>query len=83
MARIAFSLDASVATLNANTELLEDLRYYAEEEGDFAEEAQRRDIEIQPMTLTEGQITIPIYGISRAIPDFLETAEVGEIRPDH
>ena len=81
VARIAFSLDASVATLNANTELLEDLRYYAEEEGDFAEEAQRRDIEIQPMTLTEGQITIPIYGISRAIPDFLETAEVGEISP--
>ena len=81
VARIAFSLDASVATLNANTELLEDLRYYAEEEGEFAEETQRRDIEIQPMTLSEGQITIPIYGVSRAIPDFLETAEVGEISP--
>lgn len=81
VARIAFTLNASVATLNASTEALEDLRYYAEEEGSFAEEAQRRNIEIQPMTLTEGQITIPIYGISRAIPSFLETAEVGEISP--
>ena len=81
VARIAFSLDASVATLNANTEVLEDLRYYAEEEGSFAEEAERRNVEIQPMTLSEGQISIPIYGISRAVPNFLETAEVGEISP--
>lgn len=81
VARITFSLDASVATLNANTEELEDLRYYAEEEGSFAEEAQRRNVEIQPMTLSEGQISIPIYGISRAIPNFLATAEVGEISP--
>ena len=81
VARIAYSLDASVATLNAHTEALEDLRYYAEEEGSFAEEAERRGIEIQPMTLTEGQVSIPIYGISRAIPNFLATSEVDEISP--
>jgi len=33
------------------------------------------------MTLSEGQISIPIYGISRAIPNFLATAEVGAISP--
>ena len=81
VARIAFTIDASVATLNANAETLEDMRYYAEEEGGFSEEAGRRNLEVQPMTLMEDQITIPIFGISRAVPAFLKTAEVGDISP--
>ena len=81
VARITFSLDASVATLNTNVEALEDLKYYAEEEGNFSDEANRRNITVNNLTLVEDQTSIPLYGISRAIPFFLKTAEEGDISP--
>ena len=81
LATISFTLDASVATLNAIEESLEDLKYYAEEEGDFTAEAQRRGIALLPMQVQEDQISLPQIGITRSVPTFLKTARVGDISP--
>ena len=81
LARLAVTLDASVATLNALTEALEDLSYFGEESGDFAGEAARRDISLETMDMEAGQIALPGFGVSRALAKFLEDAGTGDISP--
>ncbi len=81
LARLAVTLDASVATLNALTEMLEDLRYFSEETGDFAGEAARRSIGLQSMDMEAGQVAIPGLGVSHALAKFLEGADEGDISP--
>ena len=81
LARIEITLDASVATLTAMTESLEDLGYFGEESGDFAGEAARRNIGVQTMDMEAGQVSIPGFGTSRALAKFLEDAEPGDISP--
>ena len=81
-ARIAdftLPLRASVATLNAAQGELDDLQYFASEEGDFAGEAARRGLTIQSVSVEEDQQFIPGIGNSRALEIFLETAEEGAV----
>ena len=81
LARLGVMLDASVATLNALTESLEDLSYFGEETNDFAGEAARRNIALQSMNMEADQIAIPGIGTSRALAKFLEGAKEGSISP--
>lgn len=74
IADLAMRLAPSLATLNRIQERLEDLAYYAEESGNFAEEAQRLGLQVQEMRLEEGQQFIPGIGQSRAILNFLAKA---------
>ncbi len=81
LAQLAYTIDASVATLNSIQESLEDLAYYAEEEGDFVSEAGRRNIEIQTLQVQDGQTAIPGFGQSFAMEAFLRNSDVGDISP--
>ena len=81
LADLAQTLEASVATLNAIQEKLDDLKFYAEESGDFAGEAARRDIPLQTLQIQQDQVVIPTFGPSRSLARFLETAEMNDISP--
>ena len=81
LAQLAYTIDASVATLNSIQESLEDLAYYADEEGDFVSEAGRRNIEIQTLQVQDGQTAIPGFGQSFAMEAFLRNSDVGDISP--
>ena len=81
LSRLAYTISVSVATLNNLQESLEDLRFYAEEEGNFTSEAERRGIEIESLQIQEGQTTIPRFGRSFAIEAFLRDADTGDISP--
>ena len=79
IADLALEIDANVATLNQIQEELDDLRYFAEETGDFDQEAQRMGMEIQRVRVEEEQANIPGIGSGYAVLDFLETANAGDI----
>ena len=81
IAHLRLPIDASVATLNAVQESLDDLRFYAEESGDFAGEAGRRAISMESLQMQEGQQFLPSFGLSLGVTRFLETAETGAISP--
>jgi len=81
LSRLAYTIDVSVATLNNIQETLEDLRYYAEEEGNFIEEAQRRDITVESLQIQDEQTSIPGLGQSYAIEAFLREAGTDDISP--
>jgi len=81
LAQLAYTIDASVATLNSIQESLEDLAYYADEEGDFVSEAGRRNIEIQTLQVQDGQTAIPGFGQSFAMEAFLRDSDIGDISP--
>jgi len=81
LARLGLSLEASVATLNALTEELEDLAYFGDETGDFVGEAERRGVDLQKMTIEEDQVSIPGLGASRSLAKFLEDAREEDISP--
>ncbi len=81
LSRLAYTIDVSVATLNNLQESLEDLRYYAEEEGDFISESERRGIAIESLQIQEEQTAIPGFGQSFAIEAFLRDAGTGDISP--
>ena len=75
------TIRASVGTLTAQQERLEDLQYFAEESGDFTSEARRLNIPEQVMVMEEDQISIPGFGPSRSLARFLETSSVGDTGP--
>ena len=79
IADFSLTIRASVATLNRAQEQLDDLQYFADETGDFAGEATRRDLEIKTVQVEAEQSFIPGIGISRALMNFLETADVGDV----
>jgi len=81
LAQLAYTIDVSVATLNSIQEALEDLAYYADEEGDFVGEASRRNIELQVLQVQDGQTAFPGFGQSFAMEAFLRDSDVGEISP--
>ncbi len=81
LSRLGYTIDVSVATLNNLQESLEDLRYYAEEEGDFISESERRGIAIESLQIQEEQTAIPGFGQSFAIEAFLRDADTGDISP--
>ncbi len=75
----ALDIRADLGTLNEKQELLEDLRYFAEESGDFDAEAERLTMDVRQVQIEEGQAFIPDLGNSRAVLNFLETAGEGDI----
>ena len=79
IADFALDLRASVSTLNSVQETLEDLQYFATEDGDFAGEAERRSMNVQTVSVEADQEFIPGLGFSRALLTFLETAEEGDV----
>jgi peptidyl-prolyl cis-trans isomerase D len=81
LADFALGLRASVQTLNRVQSTLDDLQYYATEEGNFAEEVSRREMPLQTVSIQEDQEFIPGLGNSRGMVTFLETAKKGSVSP--
>jgi peptidylprolyl isomerase/peptidyl-prolyl cis-trans isomerase D len=79
IADLAFNLSPSQATLSEKETTLDDVAFYAEESGSFAEEAERSDLAVQEVTAEADQSAIPGIGQSRALASFMETAETGNI----
>jgi peptidyl-prolyl cis-trans isomerase D len=70
-----------VGTLGARQEQLEDLRYYAEENGDLEAEAKRLGLTVQQVEVEAEQEFIPGIGNSRTLLNFLAQADEGETSP--
>ncbi|NQV72334.1 peptidylprolyl isomerase [bacterium] len=81
IADFALSLRASVQTLNRAQSALDDLQYYASEEGGFTEESARRELTVQTVSVEDEQAFVPGLGNSRSLVTFMETAKVGDVTP--
>jgi len=79
IADLAFDLSPSRATLTDKETALEDVAFYAEDGGNFEEEARRRDLEVQQVEAEVTQSTVPGIGQSTELRTFLESAEEGQI----
>ena len=81
IADFALTLRAGVQTLNRIQSNLDDLQYFATEEGNFSEEAVRRELEVMSVSIEEDQQFIPGLGNSRAMTNFLSDASEGDVSP--
>ena len=79
MADLAYNLTPSQATLSDKESTLGDLVYFAEENGNFREEAQRLDLTVQEVQVETNQSSFPGIGESPALSRFLENASAGDI----
>jgi peptidylprolyl isomerase/peptidyl-prolyl cis-trans isomerase D len=79
VADLSYNLSPSQSTLADQESTLGDLAYYAEESGNFREEAQRLNLSVQQVQVETGQSAIPGIGQSPALSRFMETASVGDI----
>ena len=79
MADLAYNLTPSQATLSDKESTLGDLAYFAEENGNFREEAQRLDLTVQEVQVETNQSSFPGIGESPALSRFLENASAGDI----
>ncbi len=81
IADYSVTIQASVGTLTALQDRLEDLQYFAEESEDFTAEARRLDVTVQTMVMEHDQVSIPGFGPSRALARFLEESSIEDISP--
>ncbi len=81
IADYSLPLRASVGTLNAIQEQLDDLQYFAEDNGDFTSEAQRLGLQTVNVEIEDEQPFIPVIGNSTQLTNFLLDAEVGAVSP--
>ena len=79
VADFAMTVRPDIGTLNRMQELLEDLRYFAEETGDFRGEAERLHLPVQDVQVEDQQMVIPGIGTSRSITNFMAAEEVGAV----
>jgi len=79
IADLSYNLSPSQSTLGDQESKLGDLAYYADQSGNFREEAQRLDLSVQQVQVETDQSSIPGIGQSPALSQFLETASVGDI----
>ncbi len=79
IADMAYRLRPSQATLNDMEYALDDLAYYAVESGDFQEEAQRQNLNVQRVEVEAGQQNIPGLGQSPGYAAFLENGEEDQV----
>ncbi len=80
IADLVQTIEASPQTLNALDERAGDLQYFATESKDFASEvAKHEDLTLENVQVQEGMEVIPGLGQSRAVTNFLATAENGAI----
>jgi peptidylprolyl isomerase/peptidyl-prolyl cis-trans isomerase D len=78
-ADLAYALSPSQSTLSDQESQLGDLAYFAEESGNFAEEAERLNLSVQTVQVETGQSSIPGIGQSPALSQFLESSSSGAI----
>lgn len=79
IADLAYNLSPSQSTLTDKENLLGDLAYFAEEEGNFREEAERLELPVQEVQVETDQSSLPGLGQSQELSSFLESASNGEI----
>lgn len=79
MADLAYNLSPSQSTLSDKKSQLGDLAYFAEESGNFREEAQRLDLSVQQVQVETNQSAIPGIGESPALARFTKGASTGDI----
>jgi peptidylprolyl isomerase/peptidyl-prolyl cis-trans isomerase D len=79
VADMALRIRTTPATLTRIREDLDDLKYFAEEEGNFREEVERRSMSVETVEIEDDQQFIPDIGNSRTLQNFLESADVGDI----
>ena len=79
VADMALRIRTTPATLTRIREDLDDLKYFAEEEGNFREEVERRSMSVETVEIEDDQQFIPDIGNSRTLQNFLESAGVGDI----
>jgi peptidylprolyl isomerase/peptidyl-prolyl cis-trans isomerase D len=80
IADLAYSLSPTQSSLSEKETTLEDVAFYAEQEGNsYAEEAQRRDLTVQQVQAQATQSTVPGIGQSPGLQSFMESAETGDI----
>lgn len=79
MADLAYTLTPSQSTLSDKKSQLGDLAYFAEENGNFREEAQRLGLSVQEVQVETDQASIPGIGQSPALARFTKGASTGDI----
>jgi peptidyl-prolyl cis-trans isomerase D len=79
IADVAYSLRPSQSTLSDKEAMLGDLAYFAEEEGNFRNEAERLELPVQDVQVETDQSSIPGIGQSPELSRFLESASTGAI----
>lgn len=78
-ADLAFQITPSRATLTDKENTLDDVAFYASEDGNFQEEAERRDLTVEQVQAEATQSTVPGLGQGPALTNFLESAETGDM----
>ena len=81
IADFAQDLRPSVATLNAAQERLDDIQYFAEENGDFEAEAARMGLNPATVQVEDESVFIPGIGTSGTLQNFLVDAQPGSVSP--
>jgi peptidylprolyl isomerase/peptidyl-prolyl cis-trans isomerase D len=81
IADYALRITPSAETLSNIQERLDDLQYFATENGQFDEEAQRQRLAPKEVQVEAEQQFIPDLGNSRILMTFLETAKQGDVSP--
>jgi peptidylprolyl isomerase/peptidyl-prolyl cis-trans isomerase D len=76
-ADLAYNLSPSQSTLSDKESLLGDLAYFAEEEGNFREEAERLGVSVEEVQVETDQSSIPGIGQSPALSQFMSSASSG------
>ncbi len=79
IANLAYNLTPSQSTLSDKESELGDLAYFAEESGNFRQEAERLNLSVEEVEVETGQSSIPGIGQSPALSQFLESASTGAI----
>ncbi len=72
-------IEPSRDTVNDIEERLDDVKFYAEESGDFDAEADRLNVELQQVQVQEEQTFISGIGTSRQLLNFIQTTGEGNI----
>ena len=78
LAQIVLPVGMTSASMRAVRDRADDLKYYTEEGGDFAAEAERLGLEVQQAVLQGDQQFIPGLGNSRAVRSFVARARRGD-----
>ncbi|MEP0546171.1 MAG: peptidylprolyl isomerase [Rhodothermales bacterium] len=79
LAQVAQTVGTTSATLRKVRDKADDLKYFTEEGGDFAAEAERQSLGLQQAVVQGDQQFIPGLGNSRAVRSFIQRAEPGAI----
>jgi peptidylprolyl isomerase/peptidyl-prolyl cis-trans isomerase D len=80
IADLAFSLSPTQSSLSDKQATLDDIAFYATNEGSsFADEAERQNLSVQEVVAEATQSSIPGIGQAPALSTFMESAETGDI----